>query len=182
MKNTTIETERLVLRPIYESDLDDVFEYSKEENVGPNAGWPPHKTKEETFAIMQEIFIEKENIFGIVRKDTNKLIGSVGLVKDPKRVNKKALMIGYAIGSKHWGNGFMTEACNGLLQYAFDILNVSLISAYCYPFNKRSQRVIEKLGLSYEGMLLQAEELYNGEIADNLCYSLLKENFKPKKV
>ncbi len=79
-----IITKRLILRPIITDDVYDVFEYSKEPNVGLNAGWKPHESIEESLQVMQDIFINKENVFGIVLKKTGNLIGSVGLIDDKK--------------------------------------------------------------------------------------------------
>lgn len=171
----TIETERLCLRPVRTSDADDIYEYSKNENVGPNAGWKPHENIDETRALMDLIFLGKENVFGIVLKETNKLIGSIGLIDDPKRENDQTRMIGYAIGYTYWGNGYTTEAAQALLQYGFETLGLDLISAYCYPFNERSKRVIAKLGFAYEGKLSLCEKLYNGEVYDNECYALMRK-------
>jgi putative acetyltransferase len=56
-------------------------------------------------------------------------------------------MIGYAIGEDYWGKGFATEAVLAVLRFGFEELGLDLISAYCYPFNKRSQRVFEKCGI-----------------------------------
>ena len=61
-----LQTKRLILRPILISDAEDIFEYSKEPNVGPNAGWKPHVDIDETINIIKEIFIGKTEIFGIV--------------------------------------------------------------------------------------------------------------------
>lgn len=72
-----IETERLILREINENDINDMYEYSKEPNVGPNAGWEPHNSIEETKKIAKDIFINKEGVFGIILKENNKMIGSV---------------------------------------------------------------------------------------------------------
>ena len=167
-----LETKRLILRPIIKSDAEDIFEYSKGENVGPNAGWKPHKDIEETISIMECIFLDKEGVFGIISKETNKLIGSIGLISDPKRENDQIKMLGYAIGEKYWGKGYMTEAARALIEYGFNILNLDLISAYCYPFNQRSKNVIKKLGFKYEGTLSLCEKTYNGNIYDNECYAL----------
>lgn len=98
---TKIETERLILRNITENDACDIFEYGKEANVGPNAGWKPHKNIDETKDIMKNVFINQQYVFGIVLKENNKMIGSVGLIKDPKRENPHALMLGYAISEKY---------------------------------------------------------------------------------
>lgn len=83
-------------------------------------------------------------------------------------------MIGYAMSEKYWGKGFMTEAVQAVIKYGFDVLKLDLISAYCYPFNSQSKRVLEKNGFKYEGTLKQVEKLYNGKIEDNECYVLIK--------
>ena len=170
-----LETERLILRTIHLTDVNDIFEYSKSPNVGPNAGWKPHENEEETLGIVKAIFLEKEYVFGIVRKDNGKMIGSLGLIDDPKRENDKAKMIGYALGEEYWGQGIMTEAAKEVIRYGFEKMNLDLISAYCYPFNYRSKNVIKKLGFEYEGTLKLCEKLYNGKVYDNECYALTKE-------
>lgn len=83
-------------------------------------------------------------------------------------------MLGYAISEKHWGKGIMTEAVKAVIKYGFENLKLDLISAYTYPFNTRSKKVLEKNGFKYEGTLKQAEKLYNGKIYDNDCYVLIK--------
>lgn len=75
-----IETERLILRPIVESDAEAMYEYCKNENVGINAGWKPHESIGETREIMKLVFLNQEHVFGMVLKETGKLIGSIGLV------------------------------------------------------------------------------------------------------
>ena len=52
ISNVTLRTERLLLRPWRESDLDDFFEYASVDGVGQMAGWLPHKSKEESLHIM----------------------------------------------------------------------------------------------------------------------------------
>lgn len=71
----TLETERLILRKFVEDDLDDLFEYAQSPNVGPNAGWAPHKTKEDSANILK-MFIEEDEVWAIVEKKSNKVIGS----------------------------------------------------------------------------------------------------------
>ena len=169
-----IETERLILRPITEGDTEAVFEYSRNPNVGINAGWKPHESIEETGEIIKTVFLNQENVFGMVLKNTGKLFGSIGLVPDPKRENDRTRMIGYAIGEEYWGRGYTTEAVGALLSFGFDRLGLDLISAYCYPFNGRSKKVLTKCGFLYEGLLHMAEKRYDGEIVDNECYAVIK--------
>lgn len=170
-----IKTKRLLLRNFEESDLDDLFDYSKNPNVGVNAGWEPHKSKQESLEILRAIFLGKKEIYAIVL--SGKVIGSVGLMKDPKRENDKAKMLGYALGEPYWGKGIMTEAVQAVLNNAFVDGQTEIISANCYPDNIRSKKVIEKNGFVFEGILRQAEVLYNGEIKDHCCYSLTRREF-----
>ncbi|MCD7899761.1 MAG: GNAT family N-acetyltransferase [Bacteroides sp.] len=176
MNTKIIETERLILRPITENDTEEIFEYSRNENVGPNAGWKPHENIQETREIMKAIFLDKEFIYGIVLKDTNKMFGSIGLTPDPKRQNDKARMIGYAIGENYWGKGYATEAAQALVRYGLEELELELISAYCYPFNEKSKRVIEKCGFHYEGKLSRVEKRYDGVVLDNECYAIISSS------
>lgn len=171
----SIETERLLLRPIIESDATDIFEYSRNGNVGINAGWKPHENIEETKEVMKIVFLNQEYVFGIVLKETGKMFGSIGLIPDPKRQNDKTRMIGYAIGEDYWGKGFATEAVFAVLRFGFKETGLDLVSAYCYPFNERSKRVIEKCGFQYEGCLRLAEERYDGIVIDNNCYSIMNK-------
>ena len=171
-----IETERLILRPITENDAEAIYEYSKNEIVGINAGWKPHESIEETREIIKLIFLNQENVFGIELKETGQLFGSIGLIPDPKRQNDKTRMAGYAIGENYWGKGYMTEAVLALLRFGFEELNLDLISAYCYPSNERSKNVLKKCGFHYEGRLSLAEKRYDGIVLDNECYAIIPNN------
>lgn len=165
-----IETDRLILRPIVPEDDRDIYEYAKSPNVGPNAGWKPHDNIEETREIMRTIFLDKEGIYGIGLKESSKILGTIGFMDDPKRQNDRIKMLGYALGDKYWGLGIIQEAADVLIPYAFDKWDIDFISAYCYPENKRSKRVLEKCGFVYEATLKSCEKLYNGIIMDNDCY------------
>ena len=176
-----IETERLLLRPVKKEDAQDIYEYSTSENVGPNAGWKPHESLEETRDIVDAVFLQP-HVFGMVLKESNKLIGTIGLLDDPKREYAGAKMLGYALGEAYWGHGYMTEAAEAIVYYGFKLLGLRLISAYCYPFNVRSKRVLTKLGFQYEGRMALCEVLYSGEVYDNECYAIVAESaFVPKE-
>ena len=168
----SLETVRLLIRPFQEEDADAFFACCQNPNLGNNAGWAPHKTIEESREILQNVFIGQENIWALILKDAQQLIGSIGIVPDPKRENPQVRMLGYWLDEAHWGKGYMTEAVQAILNYGFNELQLSLITANCYPHNKRSQQVLERNGFIYEGVLHQAELTYNGNIFDHLCYYL----------
>lgn len=169
----TLHTERLLLRPFFESDAEQFFISCQNPNLGNNAGWKPHETFEESLTILQTVFIGQENIWAITLKDTQQLIGSIGIVPDPKRENPQTRMLGYWIDESHWGHGYATEATQAVLQYGFEELKLQLISANCYPHNERSQNVLKKNEFIYEGILHKAELSHDGQVYDHLCYYLL---------
>ncbi|MFT9495253.1 GNAT family N-acetyltransferase [Anaerosolibacter sp.] len=171
-----LETKRMILRPWTIEDLDDFYEYAKNPNVGPNAGWEPHKNKELSLKIVQS-FIEKDEVRAIVYKETNKVIGSLGVHSDKKREGVQARMIGYVLAEPYWGKGLMSEAVKAVIRYLFEEETIDIISCYHYPFNNRSKRVIEKSGFKYEGTLRLASKIYDGNVYDDLCYSMTKEDY-----
>ena len=73
---------------------------------------------------MNIIFLDKETVWGIELKETGKIIGSIGLIDDPKRQYDLVKMIGYAMSESYWGQGIMTEATNEVLRFGFDELNL----------------------------------------------------------
>ena len=64
-----------------------------------------------------------------------------------------------------------------MVRYAFEDLELEVLSAIHYPDNVRSQRVIEKCGFRYEGTLREAQRLYDGSLRDEACYSILCSEF-----
>lgn len=172
----TLETERMILRPWKIEDLEDFYEYAKNQNVGPNAGWEPHKDKEVSLKILQA-FIQKDEVRAIVYKENGKVIGSIGIHNDKKREGTGAKMIGYVLSETYWGKGLMPEAVKAVVTYLFEEENINVISIYHYPFNTRSKKVIEKCGFKYEGTLRSASVIYDGSIYDDVCYSITKEDY-----
>lgn len=136
-----LETQRL-LRPIERDDAQDILAYPS----GPNAGWKPHENLDEMLEIIESVFLHQQAVFGIVRKETGRMVGSIGLIDDPKRQNEQARMRGYALSTKQWGRGCMREAAAAVVRYGFETMDLDLISAYCYPLNERSHKVLGKLG------------------------------------
>ncbi|MGE4548018.1 MAG: GNAT family N-acetyltransferase [Intestinibacillus sp.] len=173
-----IPTARLLLRPMTEADAPAVYAYAKNPAVGPNAGWKPHQSLLETESLMQSIFLSRRTVWGIVLREGNHLIGSIGLTPDPARKNNRIRMLGYSLAAERWGRGYMTEAARAVLAHGFGTLSLDLISATCFPNNARSRRVLEKCGFVYEGRLRRAERLWNDEVRDLLCFSIAREEFR----
>lgn len=170
-----IETARLILRPWQMEDAEDLYEYAKNPEVGPNAGWKPHDSIEESREIIK-MFTAPEKpgvLFAIEEKENGKVIGSLGIEEDGRRPQVEgAFSLGYVLSQAFWGRGLMTEVVSAAIDYAFQNCHAKLFSVTHYPFNKRSRRVIEKSGFYYEGLLRQASRRYDGTVLDLCCYSM----------
>lgn len=177
LKTQTLKTSRLILRDWQPTDADDLFEYAKDPDTGPNAGWQPHQTREESVKII-DYFMQENDVWAVVDQKDNKVIGSIGLHHDQHRRNENARMLGYVIAKAYWGRGYATEAAQAVLQYAFTSLDLELVSVMHFHFNLASKRVIEKCGFRYEGTLRQAIQLFDGRITDDVCYSLLRREWQ----
>ncbi len=172
----TLTTDRLILRDLKITDIDDVYTYAKKHNIGTHAGWRPHKDKNETVKIVKSL-IEQTDVYAIVDKKTSKVIGTLGVHKDEKRKNPFARSLGFVLSDKYWGKGLMTEACTAVIEYVFMQMNMIIITVTHFPYNERSKRVIEKLGFNYEGRLKKSFMRFDGEVLDEDSYSMTKEEY-----
>ena len=146
-----LKTKRLILRKWTEKDADNLFEYAKEPEVGPAAGWQPHKSKEESLEIIRNVLNGAE-CYAICEKGTDKAIGSIEL-----RLNGHTDMterddeceLGYWLGKPFWNKGYMSEAVREMLRHGFNDLAMNTIWCRYYEGNERSKRVQEKAGFIY---------------------------------
>lgn len=175
----TIETERLILRNWQLDDLDDFYEYAKNPNVGPIAGWEPHLNKDVSLEVLKS-FIKNDDRWAIELKENGKVIGALRIYPDENKGKYYAKDINYVLSDKYWGKGYMTEAVKSVIKYAFEELNIDLLAVFHYPHNIRSRRVIEKCGFQYEGTLKQSSRRYDGKSFDIVHYSILKSDYYSK--
>lgn len=85
--------------------------------------------------------------------------------------------IGYALDPKYWGKGMMTEACNCVLQYAFESLGLHSVEAVVNEGNLRSIGLLNKLGFVKEAHFRE-NYLFEGRFLDSIVYSMLETDFK----
>jgi len=146
-----IETKRLILREWRESDAIDLFTFAKDTRVGPIAGWPPHKSEEDSLNIIKNV-LSKPYTFAIELKSESKVIGSIGLLLQGESnldILKDEGEIGYWIGVPYWGQGITVEAVNAIIDLAFTKLNLSKLWCGYFDGNIQSKRVQEKCGFKY---------------------------------
>ena len=151
INGAAIETQRLLLRPFRQSDLQDFYEYASVPGVGEMAGWPHHETIEKSREIL-ESFIAEDKTFAIVLKESGKVIGSLGVEKYgleealTEFTNYKGREIGFVLGKPYWGKGLMAEAVQAVIDYLFIDRDLDFLTCGHYDFNSQSRRVQEKCG------------------------------------
>ncbi|ERI91982.1 acetyltransferase, GNAT family [Clostridiales bacterium oral taxon 876 str. F0540] len=178
----TIETKRLILRDWSESDSSDLYEYGKDDRVGPNAGWPVHKSPEESKAVVK-MFIEDNDCYAIVLKAENKVIGGIGMHnRKPDEALKELRQreIGYALNPAYWGNGYIPEAVEALIKYGFEKMDLDLIWCGHYDFNNKSKRVVEKCGFNYKFTRDVTMRLLGNKPTRELVYNIMKDEYYRK--
>ena len=176
-----LRTGRLAMIPCSIDDAADLYEYAKNPDVGPHAGWKPHESVEESREIIEGLFLPS-GAWGVHEIDNDGLpgamIGTIALEEDRFRPDAKSKEIGYSLAKDAWGKGYMTEAAAEVIRYAFENLGMEILTICTSPVNKRSQRVAEKNGFIYEGRIRKAYRIYTGELRDSLVFSLTKEEWE----
>ena len=145
-------TERLILRRWEESDAESLYEYAKDPDVGPIAGWPAHQSIEESRDVIRNVFQGKE-AYAVCLKTDNKAIGAIELKLNGHTdltERDDECELGYWLGKPFWGQNIIPEAAGELLRHAFEEIGMQRVWAGYYEGNSKSRRVQEKCGFRYQ--------------------------------
>ena len=159
-----METCRIKLRLWREADAEDLFRYASDPEVGPRAGWAPHKSIEESREIIRTVFANPTT-WAIVLKESDKVIGAIGYGPScecslPARENEPT--VGYWVGRPYWGMGICTEALQLLVGHVQEEGHVSSLVSGHFVDNPASGRVMEKCGFVPTGEFCTDEKLVGG--------------------
>ena len=163
-----LETERLRLRPFREDDAEAMFYgWANDPEVTKYLTWDVHESIDVTRYVLKMWVDEYEQPdrinFAIELKDSGELIGGIDVVRYVDGIPE----IGYVLSKKHWGRGYMTEACKCVLKFLFSKgFPEVMITAQCE--NKGSNRVIQKCGGIYQGTGDFYIELKNDTVSRNI--------------
>ena len=114
-----METERILLRHWEESDAEALFKYASDPDVGPRAGWPAHKSVEESREIIRTVF-HNDTTWAIVLKETGETIGCIGYYTHETSnipIGENDCEVGYWVGKPYWNKGICTEALKLMLDH-----------------------------------------------------------------
>ncbi len=173
-----IETERLAVRLVLESDLPALMEVNSDEAVTallPYATWRSAADAEAWLARMRDI--EATGLafqFVVVLKSAERAIGTCLLFRFDEGSARAEL--GYALGRAYWGQGFMREALTALLDSAFGTMGLRRLEAEVDTANAPSARLLQRLGFTNEGLLRQ-RWMTNGKAKDVEVYGLLRNEW-----
>ena len=176
-QHPVLETERLILRAITMDDAEATFDYASDPESNKFMPWDTHRSLADTYAYLETIpknYAARERInFAITLKPDGKFIGSCGFHNfspDHHRV-----MMGYLLNRNYWGNGYMTETVREMIRFAFEEMGMHRVAATCDFDNIRSARVMERSGMTLEGVF-RDYEIRHGKFVATKSYAILKEN------
>ncbi len=149
----TLETARLILRDWRTQDCDDLFAYAQLPAVAYGAGWPPHKTVEDSLAVIVGLYMNR--CYAITLRESGRVVGNIGLHETAVCGAFRCLRgreLGFHLTPAYWGQGLMTEAATAVLADCFAMdsdapLDYLLLAHF--PENERSRAVAQRLGFRY---------------------------------
>ncbi|MFC0272966.1 GNAT family N-acetyltransferase [Metabacillus herbersteinensis] len=158
------DTERLRLRPLKVGDSQEVEELAREYDVSKSTLTIPHPYPEGSAKDFIEKVLDSEKRgelfnFAITSKETQNLIGMINIKLSGRHSRGE---LGYWIGKPFWNIGYGTEAARAVLEFGFNDLNLNKVYAQAFKETPGSWRIMEKIGLKYEGTLKQ--HVYRFEI------------------
>nr|WP_154896490.1 GNAT family protein [Paenibacillus xylanexedens] len=170
------ETERLILREIGLDDWESIHTYTISPEVTQYTAWGPNTEQDTTAYIEQVLQSQQEQPrsqfdLAVCLKTDGTLVGSVGIYTEGTNAE-----MGYVMNPQYQGRGYAAEASQALLGLGFNTLGVHRIYAKCRPNNKASERVMQKIGMKYEGMMRE-HWFYKGAFHDSLVYSILAREY-----
>lgn len=175
----TIQSQRLILRPLTLSDDEAIFRYGSDPEVTKYVLFETHTSIEDARIFLRLTLEQYANLepaaLAIEDKENKKLIGTIGYLN--WNAAHKRIEIGYALSRDFWNRGYASEATNVLIDYLFEHSDTIRIEARCRPENIGSSRVMEKAGMKFEG-ILRKQIFVKGEHQDMKIYSIIRDDWE----
>ncbi|GAB4579405.1 MAG: GNAT family N-acetyltransferase [Anaerolineales bacterium] len=174
-----LQTERLVIRHLTDSDVKALFDIRSNSEVMRYWSSPPITELEQAQNIItrsQEGDEAGEFLqLGIERRMDGVLIGTCTLFSF--HLPSRRAEIGYVLGRPYWGQGYMHEALQRLVQYAFENLDLNRLEADIDPRNAASAKTLQRLGFRKEGYMYE-RWIVGDEVSDTEFYGLLRKDWR----
>ena len=150
---TILETDRLILRDLQESDLPALIAMNQDSDVMQY--FPKPYSQAESLRLYQGIQDEVKaygySLWAVEEKTSQEFIGLVGLHHSDLRIfaGKEAVEIGWRLRKEFWNHGYATEAAQACLDFAFQQASLSEVYSFTSLLNLPSQKVMQKLGMEF---------------------------------
>jgi len=166
-----IETERLILRQIEISDSEKLLNImNKETMYAWEHGFSENDVNEHIEKNQKKYLDYGIGFYTVILKDTDEIIGQIGLMK----MEKDKYDGGWIIGNKYWRNGYAFEGVKAFFEYGFNELNLDVIYAEIKHKNEASVRLAKKLGMKIIG---ETVKNYRGKEMPHTVFSVSKKDF-----
>ena len=175
-----IETPRLVLRPFERREVDAFCEIAGQEEVLKFLPSTDRMTRNELEGVFRWLVdcyetntVDKIRKFtlAVILRQAGELVGWCGL--GPLEYDESEIELYFVISHERWGIGLATEAAQALLEYAFDPLGLRRVVAVAAPENRGSVRVLEKIGMTRQGVVRGLSAAYR-DYEGHACYSIAR--------
>jgi ribosomal-protein-alanine N-acetyltransferase len=179
----TLETVRLRLRPLTIDDAGDIFAYAADSQVTKYLMWSPHRSIDDSLVFINAAIGRYKKRqpapWAMELKSEQKVIGTCDYISwSPDHGRTE---IGYAMAREYWGRGLMTEAVREIIEYGFRDTGINRIQALCEIPNIGSARVMEKVGMLYEG-ILRDYMIQHGAFRDMKIYAILRKDWEGQQI
>ncbi|GAB4542602.1 MAG: GNAT family N-acetyltransferase [Anaerolineales bacterium] len=169
-------TARLTLRPPQMEDAPAIFErWAQDPEVTRNMTWLPHEDIQVTQLVLRRMIDAWSQgtrfPYVILETQTQQAVGMIEL-----RPEEHQAEIGYVLARAYWGKGYMPEAARALVQWALSQPQVYRVYATTAVENLQSQRVMEKIGMTREGLLRRhvIHPAVSPEPLDSYLYAIVR--------
>ena len=174
-----LETEDLILRKPRIRDAKDIYSYASDPEVARYVLWEPHRSVSETASFIRDLRARIRagcpSSWVVVLRGTGTVIGTVGFVWYSAENN--AAELGYSFSREYWNHGYATQALRAVIDAVFSSLPLNRLEAQHDVRNPASGRVMQKCGLTQEG-ILRGRILNKGEYVDTALYSILRSDWE----
>lgn len=155
--NLTLETDRLLLKPLTRDDLEDIWPFLSDPSIPEFMAWEHHKTKQETIdflgRVVNDINTDKAYHWGIYinKKTLCGLFSIIAVLRKHRSLIYDRGELAYWIGSKFRGKGIMTEAGKTIIDFSFNELKLHRLVVSHFTENNASEKLIQRLNFNYIG-------------------------------
>lgn len=178
-----LECDRIILRKMDRSFADDMFEYASNPAVTKYLTWDVHPNRRFSYNYLGYVNSRYRTgeffDWAITMRDSGKMIGTCGFTRF--NFSSYSAEIGFVLNPKYWGYSIAPEASRRVIRFGFDTLELHRIEARYMENNIQSRRVMEKSGMTFEG-IYRDMMLVRGQFVSVGACSILRSEFNRNRI